>query len=365
MIKIKKITSMFLVVVMFIQPVLIYAENFLDSPDSLQDNFAISHYFKDGNCGVAEEVFEFMGNLFYFLKTDKFVFVSEITHLGFYSFAFRYVGSAVVTVGNMMVDEFIQMIATNFASEYKEYTEIYIAADGFISPTMDDEMKNSLSALSMLAMDLMQIMDTTDIIVNSVVYSSDSENTVFESDVASTIRARPPYATRELLLLHDFPARYTGLLLGSANHWAGNILAAVRLTESYTLSTRRVLSQVALAGTAISVLGTVLGVSISTIVGVASFVVGAGGVLFTAATSTFLVYRAEEHWTRTAVVQGEVYYWQGRTRAWNLLSGPLGWDRDRTQPISDRTDQNFNNLQLIMHTAARNYFWIQHNIWWL
>ena len=99
---------------------------------------------------------------------------------------------------------------------------------------------------------------------------------------------------------------------------------------------------------------------------VASLVVGVGGVLYTAITSTFRVHMDKEYWTRIGTVNsapGWNFYRSGRTRAWNLVEGPLGWDMDRTRVLSDNVQSDFNDVLGLMRKTADNYFSSVHNLW--
>jgi len=110
------------------------------------------------------------------------------------------------------------------------------------------------------------------------------------------------------LLSSEFPPPRIGQLIASETHRRGNLAVNVRLTESYTLSHRTGFSTIANAVVTIAVVGLLLGgIPAMTIRSVASFGVGAGGVLFIVVTETFRVHRADEHWTRNATVHGDTW----------------------------------------------------------
>jgi hypothetical protein len=374
--KFKRIAGLFLAFTFALQTVVVFADNDLDSGyfvDFICDSIVHHQVFDD--VGIVEEVFEYQGNLLHLIRTDDFIFASEMTSLGYYNFAFRYIDGNTIIVGDMMLPDLLEVAAPNVAqsfgldSDTSRRNLVELNPANLSRSVREGDMLSNVQAISFAAVENINEFSTEIIAIDITIYHDEPVEFVNEESSVSfapmsTGPINPARPSMAAVLANDFGPHRIGQLIATSNHWRGNLLAPVRLTESYTLSHRQEFSAIANIGMGIAAVSLLLGgVSFATLRGVATFVVGAGGALFTFATTIFTLHRAEEHWTRIATVHGSTFYWSGRTRAWNVAQGPQGFSLDTSRIVSDSMHWDFNDITGLMRTGANNYFWQVHNIW--
>jgi hypothetical protein len=353
------IFSIIMAMIMMFSSVNVFASN---NTEIIRDDVMIAYQATNDNFEVVEEILELEGSVFHFIKTDDHIFTSQLTPYGIVSFAFRSTENTIVYSGEIELYEMAQII------EADNDTNLFLTDLIENKPSEIMRRRTATTSISLLSETIIDNLDilVTDVEAFEVTYVEDAPQMFEPATGFIPFNAqRAPYTSISDLLRNEFPAPYTGRSLGSAIHHRGNLSATVRLTENYTLSHRRTISFTATSGTAISVIGTRLGLNVSTIVGVASFAVGALGVLHTIITSTFYVYLAEENWTRVGRVDaapGINMYWAGRTRSWNMLRGHLGFDIDRSRIVSDSSHWDFNDISGLMRTTSNNYFMSVHGL---
>ena len=88
-------------------------------PEFLEDAVWIIHFESlDGLGNVAEQLSEFHNSLFYLRNTDDYIYSSQLTHLGYYSFAFGVPGSREASQGLVHIEELSERFSLQLPSDF-------------------------------------------------------------------------------------------------------------------------------------------------------------------------------------------------------------------------------------------------------
>ena len=283
-----------------------------------ESNDIVIHYETVDDDGVVDvQVSEFGESLFTLRRTDEYIYSSQLTPLGYYTFAFAYTGSYEILAGTINVSELIATFPTQLAQD--------------ISSRINVEPYQVMFSFSDVIIENINVL-YTDVIVKDVIYH-DFESTYLDytSVFVVPLFGGPPYSSMNALISAEFPPMGPRLTSTTQSTRNGRTVWA-RSYEVFSVSHNTVRTVRIAALTAVAIASVALGgIPATAIVKIAAFALGSIGALV--AISDFMAGEIHviAHHDRRVNVDNMLQIRGVRDIRHNAISGPLGFALDVTR----------------------------------
>jgi len=357
--KTKQIISVFLAMLMVLQPITIFAGNYSQDAsfnhtfnyyDLPSRDFNIIHEVVSVEDIITEQIAEIDGFIYNFIVTEEFVYSSRLTPEGHYSFAFRYINSDTAYSGEI-----------DFSEESTAGLQVYSdmsAPVNMVSASVD--ILNNSSLLSSFVLDNLEEL-ATEAKDFETIYIEDGEIVEFtehmisprgEASVNNVINRLA--ANRHIVA----NANFNGRNIGGMECVQNGVRATVTLFHAHTLTQQHITSRFFAARTSELIVSLFFIIPVTTLRSVVSLAWDVhNGIWATIVSMNAERWEIVSRETKTAVIQGNTRHWAGRTAIFETYRGNLGFNVPANGNISMHWD--FNDNMRLMNTALDNFFG-----WW-
>lgn len=298
----------------------------------------VIHYQRLGERGVAEQVAEIGGSIFYFVVTDEYAYSSQLTPCGIYNFAFSYIDSNVIVSGILSKSALLD-------------TRCGLYSDN------GDTIDISLLMSSIVLNDLYSF--ATDTTIFEIVLHESVKNEYVgmrESPFSPRSETFPPYSSLTALTNNEFHT-YSNLFLGSRTETRGGVRATATVNENHTVWSSADRSWWIGAGTTIASIAVLVIAPASVLINIISVTIIGVGIIQTAVSLTLGRTNLNQRFARIVRVNADqIWYFAAYDIVWHVFSGNLGWDINRSQAVSRNRHWDFNNVSLLSQTGLNNFF---------
>ena len=376
---VKKLVSFILIVVTVFQSVFVFADT--NSFDTIDISEIIIHHEKiDHSVGLTEQIHEFGGSVFHFRRTQEYIYASQLTPLGHYNFAFRFVGDTSVLTGDITVDEMPGIINSRSFPEGSVYDNSI-----FLSSLVMGDLDKFATSVVEIEYEIIHLEPSLDDLDGFYFHLEQfkseqiSEHSFDELAIAPfsgpvipqpTLRVFPNMNT---LLREEFPGQGVqhNLAFGTQRRTDilnGNLITANGVVDENFVASQRVIMRwwANAANLTLAVAAVALGLKFETTKEVAAFVVSVTGLLVVVFGSW--IDRHEVVLTRNRVVRVNgtggsgtgIYFWSQQDIIWRSGSGPNGVRIDELWPSITQTMPDFNDIGGLLRTGIDNWFRFHH-----
>jgi len=302
----------------------------IESMPSIDDGDWITHHeVLDVTGAVMERVTEFAGSIFNFRITDDYVYSSQITPYGYYSFGFRDMQSNVVyheTFSLFDAPLISQNVELPRTKDLDSDTLLYISS--IVSQLIIgniDYIETSRIEFAPVEEAVPNVIFENLPYIDSVYEIGGYNYAHFDAFSFAPLVSDRVHPSMQTLIRNEFPASFQNRLVLTGGSTRNGVLASGRMYESYIVSFWEATRWQVRAGqhlTAISALVAIEGTQLSRIL---SVMLVAGGILVARADAVVGQYWALEDHIRRININGFHFSQASRQTQRHVISGNLGF----------------------------------------
>lgn len=359
--KIRIAVSYLLILVFAIQTTVLFA-----NPMSSLDEGIIHHQVFDESGRIIEEIYEWEGNIFYFLMTEDYMYSSQTNLYGHYHFAFRANDSTQVLFGETTINELssvargveidgISLYDNTFNSRILTLSNIDYFVTDTIEVIYEDEPYIQLPNLHNETLNPLSMYNTSFTPMNSQIDNPTGRW----------------YGSMPVLMRMEFPNQFADRFVRSMLEVRSGVVAVGRLHESYVAFDRIMLrlgpaTPITIAGLTLAVIGLIAGgIATTTLRLIIATSSAVGGTIVAAVDAFMFVHEVVAAHYRMVRVEDTPGWdiWAAREVSWRAGSGNNGAQIDLTQ--GSRVTMpwpEFNDPDRLLRMGIEN--WFQRNGIW-
>jgi len=296
------------------------------------DDWVIHHEVIDSRGNVVEQVAELAGSIFNFRITDEYVYSSQITPYGYYSFAFRHTNNYVVyhDVFSLFNDPLISQnldLPRARSLDSDLLMDLSSELSSFIISNLDHYVSNTHEFTPVDVVDVLDLQENaTETTFQDIFdYGHSSNHDNHEALSIAPFLSDRVHRTLADLQRNEFGAAFRNRLILTGGSTRNGVHASARVYQDYVVTNhpaRRWQVRINYALTTISALLAISAIQLSRVVSVSLV---AGGVILAAVNTVIGEHWVVEDISKSININGLPFSRASQQRHHHVVSGDLGF----------------------------------------